>query len=125
METPALSRRELGQAAEQAAGHWLAACGFRAVSRNFHSRRGEVDLIVHKDDLLVFVEVRYRADARFGGAPASVTRAKQQKIIAAARYFLHHQPRFHQHAVRFDVMAMSGAPGNWQFQWIEAAFLAE
>jgi len=125
MEPQPLSRQALGLAAETAAGQWLADHGYRTVARNFRSRRGEIDLIVCQADLLVFVEVRYRTSSGFGGAPASVTHAKQQKIIAAARYFLHHQPRFHHHAVRFDVIAMGGKPGNWRFQWIPAAFLAE
>ena len=125
MEPLAPSRQICGQAAEDAACHYLIQQGFHPVCRNFRSRRGEVDLVVVRGDLLVFVEVRYRAGEDFGGAIASVTRGKQQKIIAAARYFLHHRPRFANHAVRFDVIAMSGNPGSWMFQWIPAAFLAE
>lgn len=125
MEHPAPSRQANGQAAEDATLSWLRARGFTCLGRNFRCRRGEIDLIVTRDDLLVFVEVRYRADEDFGGAAASVTRAKQQKIIAAARYFLHHRPRLANHAVRFDVVALGGTPGNWRFHWIPAAFLAE
>lgn len=125
MEPCAPTPRFSGQAAEDAACDWLASHGFLTVCRNFRCRRGEADLIMAKSDVLVFAEVRFRAGTEYGGAAASVTRAKQQKIIAAARYFLHHRPRFANHAVRFDVIAMTGQPGNWQIQWIPAAFLAE
>ncbi|HEX5276346.1 MAG TPA: YraN family protein [Fluviicoccus sp.] len=125
MEIPAPSHLTAGAAAEDAALQFLTNRGFRPVSRNFRSPRGEVDLVMTRDDLLVFVEVRYRSRGDFGGAIASVTAGKQQKIIATARYFLHHRPRFSGHAVRFDVIALTGSPGHWDIQWIPAAFLAE
>jgi putative endonuclease len=125
MESPAPLHLTAGLAAEDAALHFLATRGHRLVSRNFRSRRGEIDLIVTRADLLIFVEVRFRSRSDFGGATASVTHGKQQKIIATARYFLHHRPRFADHAIRFDVIAMTGSPGHWDIQWIPAAFLAE
>ncbi|RZU35364.1 putative endonuclease [Fluviicoccus keumensis] len=125
MESPTPLHLAAGQAAEDAACDFLAREGYHPLYRNFRSRRGEIDIIAIRGDLLVFVEVRYRASDSFGGALASVSRSKQQKIIATARYFLHHRPRFSDRAVRFDVIAITGNPGHWQFQWIPAAFLAE
>lgn len=125
MENLLNSSLETGQAAEQAACRYLNNQGFRLVTRNFRSRRGEIDLIMQKDEILAFVEVRCRNSQDYGGALQSITRAKQRKIIAAARYFLHHHPRFADMAVRFDVVAAQLHNNNWQIDWIPAAFLAE
>lgn len=68
------------------------------------------------DGTLVFVEVRQRASARFGGAAASVGPAKQRRIIFAARWFLARLPQ--PPACRFDVVALEGP----RIEWIRAAF---
>ena len=47
------------------------------VERNFHSHRGEIDLVMLDADNLVFVEVRSRNNENFGSAAESVTRKKQ------------------------------------------------
>jgi putative endonuclease len=94
MEPLAPSRQICGQAAEDAACHYLIQQGFHPVCRNFRSRRGEVDLVVVRATCWSLWKSAIALATDFGGAIASVTRGKQQKIIAAARYFLHHRPRF-------------------------------
>ena len=69
-----------------------------------------------RDGTLVFVEVRVRADARFGGAAASIGAAKRQRLVFAARHFL---ARFAAPPpCRFDVVAVDGE----QVEWLRAAF---
>jgi len=65
---------------EQAGLEWLAS--------NVHFQQGELDLIMRDGHCWVFVEVRYRRDARYGGALASITRNKQQKLLRAAALWL-------------------------------------
>ena len=77
-----------GVAAEELAARYLAARGLRVVARNYRCRFGEIDLIAEDGDALVFVEVRLRHGGQFGGALASITRAKQRKLIATAKYYL-------------------------------------
>ena len=88
-------RAEIGLAGEDAALAHLQHAGLRLVERNYRvsagpSRRaGEVDLILQdRDGTLVFVEVRARANASHGGAAASVTARKQQRLIYAAQHYL-------------------------------------
>ena len=90
------------------------------VARGPHARGGEVDLILReRDGTLVFVEVRARADARHGGAAASVGALKQRRIVHAARHFLMRLPA--PPPCRFDVLALDGD----EVQWIRGAFDAE
>ena len=113
-----------GQAAESAALQFLQNCGHTFVARNVYCRRGEIDLITLHDQWLILTEVRWRRRAGYGGAAASVTYQKQQRIIAAARYFLCLQPHWQKCLIRFDVMLFEGSPPAWQRYWLQAAFTA-
>jgi putative endonuclease len=77
-----------GAAAEALAADYLEARGLVIVARNYRCRGGEIDLIARNRDLLVFVEVRLRSGAAFGGAAASITAAKRRRIALAARHYL-------------------------------------
>ena len=124
MEKQLSTKQLLGQAAENAACVYLQAQGLTLLTRNFHARQGEIDLVMLEKTTLVFVEVRFRSRRLFGDAATSVTRAKQQKIIATAHYFLHHHPKYENLAARFDVVAIQPQGQQWQIDWIPAAFLA-
>lgn len=108
-----------GRAAEDSALAFLLGQQLQLISRNFYCRFGEIDLIMQSaNGTLIFCEVRARKSEAFGGALASITPAKQQKIIAAADYFLQHHPQFSALPCRFDVVVYQGA----QLEWLQAAF---
>lgn len=87
------------------------------VARGPGARAAEIDLVMREPDgTLVFVEVRARAHASHGGAAASVTLAKQRRIVWAAQHFLLAWTRLP--PCRFDVVALDGAT----LQWIRGAF---
>jgi len=110
------SRQQAGAAAEERAAQLLEEHGLRVVARNFRTRFGEVDLIARDGDTLVFVEVRLRARADYGGAAASITRTKQRRIIAAARLYLRRAPAS---ACRFDAVLLCAD----DIEWIPGAFM--
>ena len=100
-----------GGAAEETAEQFLARHGLAIVERNYRTRLGEIDLIARDGEELVFVEVRFRSDERFGGALESITPGKRRRIIAAARQYL---MRFA--AVppcRFDVVCLDRHEPTW------------
>lgn len=107
-----------GAQMEAAAAEYLQRAGLRIEARNFHCRRGEIDLIARDGDTLVFVEVRFRRDSRYGGAGATVDANKQRKLLAAAETYL--QRHKLDCPCRFDVMAIDGSADN--IQWITNAF---
>ena len=77
-------------------------------------RGGEIDLIMREGSTTVFVEVRYRRSAQFGGAAASVTRSKQHKLLQTARLWLaRHNGSFDTVDCRFDVLAFTGNDVEW------------
>ncbi len=71
---------------------------------------------------LVFVEVRLRRDARFGGAAASVDAGKRRKLALAAQAWLVAHPRHRTAACRFDVVATTATAGKLHCDWIRNAF---
>ena len=77
-----------GVAAEELAARYLANRGLFVIARNYRCRFGEIDLIARDGAVLVFIEVRLRRGSRFGGAAASITPAKQKKLVATARCYL-------------------------------------
>ena len=111
-------RKRIGNKAEDQACKYLKSEGLSLITSNFSTKAGEVDLIMKDADTLVFIEVRYRKNTNFGGAAASVTPKKQQRIIKAALAF---QQRYSpQSAMRFDVVAIEGDVTD--INWIKSAF---
>ncbi len=117
------SKQVSGQLAEEFAQRHLQDHGLRLLCRNWTCRSGELDLVMLDGDTVVFVEVRYRRHAAWGGALESVDVRKQQKLIKAAQLFLQKEPRWAKHPCRFDVVAI-GAPANASEKpnWIRNAF---
>ncbi len=121
-------KRKKGDQAEQLALDYLQNRQLLLLQKNFQVTAGEVDLVMQDktDGTLVFVEVRYRKNADFGGAAASITPKKQQRIIKAAlAYQQKHAP---QSSMRFDVVAIEGDNSthnntkDYDINWIKSAF---
>lgn len=107
-----------GERTEQQALEYLQAAGLYLIERNYRCRFGEIDLVMADNDVLVFVEVRFRRNRLFGGPAASVDSHKQRRLIATAEHFLqYHRDRRHQPA-RFDLIAVT-EPNN--LEWIQNA----
>ncbi|GCL66235.1 YraN family protein [Pseudaquabacterium pictum] len=124
-KAPGATTKARGDAAEDRALAHLQQQGLQLVQRNYRlaggprQRAGEVDLILRAPDgTLVFVEVRARAGGSHGGAAASVTGLKQQRIVRAAQHYLMGLAVLP--PCRFDVVAIDGE----QLQWLPGAFEA-
>ena len=114
------NRRSIGAEQETKVQEYLQTLGYEIVARNFYTKHGEIDLIAKKDGYLVFIEVKYRADGRFGAPEEAVDFRKQKKIIAAAQYYLYKNRIPFNTPCRFDV---AGVQGN-EIRITENAFWA-
>lgn len=112
----------LGRAAEEAAARFLERQGCRILVANFRAKCGELDLVAQDGEVLAIVEVRYRASDLYGGAAASITRAKRARIIRAARFLLATNPSLAKFPARFDVVEVSGSADDLRCDLIKAAF---
>ncbi|MFQ6334797.1 YraN family protein [Methylophilus sp. 3sh_L] len=97
-----LNPNNQGLAAEQAAAAYLQQQGLTLVTQNYSCRYGEIDLIMHDKNTLVFVEVRLRSNRGFTSAADSIHYHKQQKLLRAAQHYLQSLDR--QPPCRFDAI---------------------
>ena len=115
-----IDRRQIGRDAEERAAAHLRAAGLVLLHRNYLCRLGELDLVARHGATLVVAEVRLRASAQFGGAAASITRAKQRRIVLATRHLLARYPSLQQLPVRFDALLVPADEGP--IEWLRGAF---
>ena len=124
----------LGQWAEQTALLFLQSQQYQYVNKNYHSRFGEIDLIVKRDNELVFVEVKARSAGSYAEACEVISYSQQRKIIKTAQFFLQRYPTYYNFDCRFDVicfdfpqkLAKTVQPDfsklQYDQQWIKHAF---
>ncbi len=95
-----------GQCCEGAAADYLKSKGYELIFRNYRVKGGEIDLIMKKENILAFIEVKARAKTdnirRFGRPGAAVNYQKRRHIIYAAEDYLRTHPKIGQ--PRMDVI---------------------
>ena len=98
-----INKRVTGSFNEQRAAEYLIDNGYTILERNFSCKKGEIDIIAKKDNMIVFVEVKYRSSPRYGLSYEAVTPKKQHTIINVAKHYLisHNIPM--NNKIRFDV----------------------
>ncbi len=121
-DTTAETSKAIGDRAEDQSARFLESHGLKVLVRNFRCRGGEIDLICRDGKALVFVEVRLRRNACFGGAAASISQGKQRRIILAARHYLAANAK-NDADCRFDCLLLDGNPEH-SIEWIRDAFSA-
>jgi putative endonuclease len=132
--------RRRGADIESAARAFLVRAGLRELATNASYRFGELDLVMLDDsrpdgsrpsrestgsDTLVFIEVRYRRDDRFGGGAASIDVGKRRRLVQAAQAFLATHRAYANASCRFDVIDAGGDPAAPTFTWLRDAFRAD
>ena len=95
----------LGISAEWRAAMLLIAKGFHIVARRWRSPVGEIDLVVRRRRLLVFVEVKARG--RVDDAAEAVTERQRRRIAAAAKAWLASHPGDVGCDIRFDAVLVA------------------
>jgi putative endonuclease len=100
-----VNRRALGARGEVLAGEWYTAHGYTVLDRNWRTRWGELDLVLERNHVIVFCEVKTRTTDAFGIGAESVTRDKQQRIRRLAGQWLDAHDQSHR-GLRFDVVSI-------------------
>ncbi len=107
-----------GKLAEALVADYLQVGGLHLIERNYSCRLGAIDQILADGPTLVFAEVRLRRNLDYGGAAASITAAKRQRILRAARHYLSSRP---EGPCRFDVILLDALDPD-RIEWIKDAF---
>ena len=117
-----MSRRALGAQGEALAGGWYVERGYTVLDRNWRTRQGELDLILEREGIVVFCEVKTRTSDAFGIGAEAVTREKQLRIRRLAGAWLTAHDR-RARELRFDVVSILAPRGERPtIEVLEAAF---
>ena len=113
-----------GQQSEQHAAQYLTRHGHKIITTNFQyygqgrGRRGEIDIITIKDNVLHFVEVKARRSTKFGHPLGAITPQKVQLLRSAAEYYLLKNPQYKKCFSQFDAVCITDS----DTQYFERAF---
>lgn len=108
--------RTRGTRGENIACEFLLKQGLKMRVRNYRTAFGEIDLIMQENNVIVFVEVKYRKSLKFGNPLESVGWHKQQKIRSIARIYL--AQLGYEPLCRFDVIGIL----DKRIYWVKGAF---
>ena len=97
----------IGDEAEYVAMNYLIQHNYLIYEKNYRYSKSEIDLIVMKDNQLIFVEVKYRKNDKYGFPEIAVNRKKEEKIKEGATAYIQ-QIDWKKH-VRFDIIAIVGS----------------
>lgn len=109
----------IGNKTENQAAKFLKSQGYLILNKNFVTPYGEIDIIAkhQKLKLLIFVEVKYRANNDFGEGFESINQSKLTKIHKSCDYFLqNNQEYLEQYVMRIDAISLDK---NYNIYWIE------
>jgi putative endonuclease len=112
-----------GRDGEQRAVEALEEKGMRIITTNFHSPRGEVDIIAQDGDAIVFIEVKAWSAYGMEDLQYGINEKKQRRIIETAKYFLALNRKYNEMTIRFDVVFVGPPAGPAAIQHLASAFM--
>lgn len=104
-------KQQIGEEGEKIAADYLLSQGYKIIERNFHSRRGEIDIVAEDGEILCFIEVKYYRQGSLRDLHEAVDRNKQRKMVMTARKYLFLK-KIENRYTRFDVVLISCSPDN-------------
>ena len=115
------ARQAFGELGERIAERWLRKRGWRVVQRRFRSGHRDIDLVVEREGMVAFVEVKARRGDRFGDPVEAVNWRKQKELGRSARVWVDRHGRPYD-AYRFDVIGVLVAGTRVRIRHVPNAF---
>ena len=119
-EPQAKTNTDIGKKGELLAANFLAEKGYEMINKNYRSGRAEIDLIAKKDNLLIFVEVKFRKNVLFGFPEGFVDKGKETRIKTVAENYIFEKNW--QSDIRFDIISIVDKNGKIQIEHFEDCF---
>ena len=111
----------LGEVGERIAERWLARDGWKVLNRRFRNGHRDIDLVVEREGVVAFVEVKARRDDHFGGPIEAVNWQKRIELARSARVWIDRHGRAGE-AYRFDVVGVIVAGDRVRVRHVPDAF---
>ena len=96
-------KQQIGKLGEDLATKYLEEKNYKILTRNFHCKQGEIDIIAKEENEIIFVEVKTRKCLMYGTPAEAVTKEKRRHIEKTAQYYLFIK-QLEKQPVRFDVI---------------------
>lgn len=119
-QKPLTVKKISGNLAEDRAVEILTGKGYSLVERNYRFGKHEIDIIAQDCQVLVFVEVKFRANNGLGYPEEMVTARQKSSVKKAAVYYLEQQ-NYTGH-IRYDIVAITGTGAAESAEHFEDAF---
>lgn len=112
-----MNKRYIGNLYEDIAADYLKDNGFEILERNYKCKIGEIDIIALKDNIIRFIEIKYRKNSDYGYPIQAISKKKQIKIMKTAQWFIAERKISEDFGCSFDVISIqgSGGPNNIQY----------
>ncbi|MDC7224432.1 MAG: YraN family protein [Spirochaetales bacterium] len=101
-----------GRKGEEKAVEYLREQGYELLERNYISPGGEIDIIVKREDLVVFVEVKCWDSLSAENLQYAVNGKKRSRIRRSAEFYLLENRELESCRLRFDLIYLSGRMGK-------------
>ena len=113
--------RKKGSEGERAAAEFLKKKGYEIVERNWGNKYGEIDLVMEKDEELVFIEVKMKVGERFGTPEEMVNERKLRQVRRIAEMYLTKKGQWGRYkGFRIDVVCIVKKRGEYEVRHYEA-----
>ena len=120
------SKISKGRRGEDVALEYLKKKGYKFITRNFRWRAGEIDLILKKKKMLIFVEVRSFTSDKMGMEPLeTIGPLKIKRLLKTAMFFIETHPEFQDYDLRFDAVGVKFSQNGVKIHHIENAIRKE
>ena len=113
-------KKKIGDKGEDDTVNFLLANGYEVLQRNYRFGRGEIDIIAHKENVMVFIEVKTRKNNKYGYPESFVDETQQERIHWAAEEYIRQSGW--QGSIRFDIVAIMRNNDEPQLDHFEDAF---
>jgi putative endonuclease len=115
------AHNEMGKKGEELAAAWLPGKDFSILHRNWCHKNLEVDIIAVRNNILHFIEVKFRSTSKYGHPEESMSKKKIQNLINAAEQFVYLNPSWTR--VQFDVLSITlGNDTSHEYFFIEDVY---
>lgn len=111
-------KQQIGKLGEDLATKYLEEKNYKILTRNFHCKQGEIDIIAKERNEIIFIEVKARTNLHYGRPVEAVTKIKQKHIEKAAEYYLY-KNNLANNNVRIDVIEVYIKEGKYKINHIK------
>lgn len=116
-----LNNKEKGNLGEEIACSYIESLGYKILSNNYRTKRGEIDIIAYYNNILIFIEVKLRKSLKYGTPIEAIDFKKANTIRLVAQEYIRIK-NLYDYPVRFDVVEVFLYDNSFKVNIVENAF---